>query len=211
MEGRARLILVTDGDNIARRAMEVAASQLHLRCISASAGNPTPLTGPQLLTLIQEVPHDPVLIMVDDKGDPGRGRGEQVLEFLCRSEAVEVLGVIAVASHTKLARGTHVDLSITRHGRLISTPVDKEGDPKRQAEYLVGDTVDVLRTIEVPIIVGLGDPGKMHGSDDLLRGCHVTIRAIQTVLHHHGLGPAPIGDLPPLPPPHPHPENPSVN
>jgi stage V sporulation protein AE len=116
---------------------------------------------------------------------------------------VEVLGVVAVASHTKLARGTHVDISVTRQGRLISTPVDKEGDPQRREEFLCGDTVDVLRTLEVPIIVGLGDPGKMHGSDDVLRGCHVTIRAIQTVLHHHGLADAPVGDVPPLPPPHP--------
>lgn len=211
MEGRTRLILITDGDNIARRAMEVAAQALHLRCISASAGNPTTLTGPELLALIAQVPHDPVLVMVDDKGDPGRGRGEQVLDFLCRSEAVEVLGVVAVASHTKLARGTPVDLSITRHGRLVSGPVDKEGDPHRREEFLYGDTVDVLRTIQVPIIVGLGDPGKMHGSDDVLRGCHVTVRAIQTVLHHHGLAVAPVGDVPPLPPPHPRAEGPSLD
>lgn len=203
MEGRTRLILITDGDNIARRAMEVAAQALGLRCISASAGNPTSMTGPELLQLIAQVPYDPVLVMVDDKGDPGRGRGEQVLDYLCHSDAVEVLGVVAVASHTKLSRGTHVDLSITRHGRLFSGPVDKEGDPRRKEEFLLGDTVDVLRTIQVPIIVGLGDPGKMHGSDDVLRGCHVTVRAIQTVLHHHGLAPAPVGGVPPLPPPHP--------
>jgi stage V sporulation protein AE len=116
---------------------------------------------------------------------------------------VEVLGVVAVASHTKLARGTPVDLSVTRQGRLYTGPVNKEGDPQKRDQSLLGDTVDVLRTVEVPIIVGLGDPGKMHGSDDVLRGCHVTIRAIQTILHHHGLAPAPLEGVPPLPPPHP--------
>jgi stage V sporulation protein AE len=209
MEGRTRLILVTDGDNIARRALETAAAELGLRCISASAGNPTPLTGPELLELIAQVPFDPVLVMCDDKGDPGRGRGELAIAFLCSAPSVEVLGVVAVASHTKLARGTPVDVSVTRLGRLIHGPVDKEGDPRHREEFLQGDTVDVLRTLDVPIIVGLGDPGKMHGADDHLRGCHVTIRAIQTILHHHGLGPPPVDGVPPLPPPHPRAETPS--
>ena len=63
----------------ARRVAENVAQRLGLRCISASAGNPTPLSGPELVALIKQAVHDPVLVMVDDKGDPGTGPGEEAL------------------------------------------------------------------------------------------------------------------------------------
>jgi stage V sporulation protein AE len=189
MEGRVRVILVTDGDNIARRATEVTAHELGLRCISASAGNPTPLTGPELIALIKQVPYDPVLVMADDKGDPGRGAGERALAYLCTSPEIEVLGAVAVASHTKLARGTPVNLSITRQGREFDGVVNKDGDPLQHREFLTGDTVDVLRTLSLPVIVGMGDPGKMQGADDVNRGCRVTIRAVEKILAYHGIQP----------------------
>lgn len=181
-----QVILVTDGDKVARRALEHAAQQLGLRCISASAGNPTPLTGPELVALIQQAAHDPVLVMVDDKGNPGQGQGETVLKYLCTAPEVQVLGAVAVASHTRRARGTRVDVSVTRDGTLVEFPVDKDGFPLPHKRHLVGDTVDVLRNLQLPVVVGMGDPGKMDGADGLETGCAITIKAIQEVLARSG-------------------------
>jgi stage V sporulation protein AE len=192
-----RVILITDGDKVARRAMEYAAKRLGLRCISASAGNPTPLSGPELVDLVQQAAYDPVLVMVDDKGNPNRGPGENALAYICRSPDVQVLGAIAVASNTPRSRGTQVDVSITRDGRVIDRPVDKDGYPEA-GSTLKGDTVDVLRDLNVPVIVGIGDPGKMEGADCLERGCAVTTKAIMEVLART------LGPIPPItsePPP----------
>lgn len=178
-----RVILITDGDKVARRAAEEAAHKLGMRCISASAGNPTPLTGPELVALIKQAVHDPVLVMVDDKGNPGRGPGEEALAHICRHPDIQVLGAVAVASNTKRARGVKVDLSVTRNGKVVQVSVDKDGYPRRDA-VLRGDTVDVLRELNLPIVVGVGDPGKMEGADCHEDGCEVTTRAIREVLSH---------------------------
>jgi stage V sporulation protein AE len=177
-----RVILITDGDKVARRAMEYAANRLHLRCISASAGNPTPLSGPELVELIKQAAYDPVLVMVDDKGNPGQGPGEQALAYICESPDVQVLGAIAVASNTRRAHGAPVDCSVTRDGRVVDVPVDKNGLPDLYRPTLRGDTVDVLSDLNIPVVVGIGDPGKMEGADCLENGCEVTTRAIMEVL-----------------------------
>ena len=182
MNPPVRVILITDGDKVARRAMEFSARRLGLRCISASAGNPTPLTGPELVGLIVQAAFDPVLVMVDDKGNPGLGPGEAALEYICKSPDVQVLGAIAVASNTKRARGAPVDCSITRSGKVVESPVDKNGLPDGHRPVLQGDTVDVLRELNVPVVVGIGDPGKMEGADCLEHGCEVTTKAIMEVL-----------------------------
>ncbi|MFZ5823686.1 MAG: stage V sporulation protein AE [Bacillota bacterium] len=182
LQAPVRVILITDGDKVARRATEEAACRLGLRCISASAGNPTPLTGPELVELVKQAVHDPVLVMVDDKGNPGRGVGEEALVYICRHPEIRVLGAIAVASNTKRARGVPVDISVTRDCRVVSVPVDKDGYPRAGQPVLRGDTVDVLRDLDLPIIVGVGDPGKMEGADCREDGCEVTTRAILEVL-----------------------------
>ncbi len=182
MHSPVRVILITDGDKVARRTMEYAAQRLGLRCISASAGNPTPLSGPELAELIKQAAYDPVLVMVDDKGDAGKGEGESALAYICQNQEVQVLGVIAVASNTRKARGVPVDVSITRDGRVVENPVDKDGYPDPNRPVLQGDTVDVLREVSVPVVVGIGDPGKMQGADCLDAGCEVTIKAIMEVL-----------------------------
>ncbi|MFZ5817432.1 MAG: stage V sporulation protein AE [Bacillota bacterium] len=182
LQAPVRVILITDGDKVARRATEEAAHRLGLRCISASAGNPSPLTGPELVGLIKQAVFDPVLVMVDDKGHPGRGAGEEVISYLCRHPEVRVLGAVAVASNTKRAHGVAVDLSITRDCRVVSVPVDKDGYPRAWDSVLRGDTVDVLRELKLPVVVGIGDPGKMEGADCREDGCEVTTRAILEVL-----------------------------
>jgi stage V sporulation protein AE len=199
-----RVILITDGDKVARRALEHSAKRLGLRCISASAGNPTPLTGPELVALILQAAYDPVLVMVDDKGNPGRGPGESALAYICRFPDVQVLGAIAVASNTRRARGVAVDCSITRDGRVIEFPVDKDGYPEVDRGALQGDTVDVLRELNVPVIVGIGDPGKMQGADCLQNGCEVTTKAIMEVLSRTvGQPPVMMGRSPAISPPQP--------
>ena len=182
MADPVRVILITDGDKVARRATEYAASQLGLRCISASAGNPTPMSGPELVALIRQAAYDPVLVMVDDKGNPGQGPGERALAYIASSPEVIVLGAIAVASNTKRARGTRVDLSVTRDGRIVEFPVDKDGFADLHHQVLQGDTVDILRKLNIPVIIGIGDPGKMLGADCLAKGCEVTTRAIMEIL-----------------------------
>lgn len=183
LQARVRVILITDGDKVARRAAEEAAHKLGLRCISASAGNPTPMKGPELVELIKQAVHDPVLVMVDDKGNPGRGPGEEALSYICKHPDIEVLGAVAVASNTKRAKGVKVDLSVTRNCKVVQSAVDKDGRPRREP-LLRGDTVDVLRDLDLPIIVGVGDPGKMEGYDCREDGCEVTTRAIREVLSH---------------------------
>jgi stage V sporulation protein AE len=184
LQAPVRVILITDGDKVARRAAEEAAHRLGLRCISASAGNPTPLTGPELVELIKQALHDPVLVMVDDKGNPGRGPGEEALACICRHPEIRVLGAVAVASNTRWAKGVEVDLSVTRDCRVIHGAVDKDGYPEGRHQVLRGDTVDALREFDLPVVVGVGDPGKMEGADCREDGCEVTTRAILAVLSH---------------------------
>lgn len=179
-----RVILVTDGDQQARRAVEVAAQQLGLRCLSASAGAPSHRTGTELLALLQQVAHDPVLVLLDDGGAPGSGAGEEVARALLAAPAVQVVGAIAVASDT-FAPGIRVDCSIDRHGRVVPGPVDKHGD-RTPGELLHGDTASFLRDWPLPVVVGLGDVGKMNGADCPDQASHITTRAIVEILSRQG-------------------------
>ena len=60
---KRKVILVTDGDQHVQRALEWLAKQLGGRCISQSQGNPSRLTGKQLVDLILQTPYDPVFVM----------------------------------------------------------------------------------------------------------------------------------------------------
>ena len=176
-----RIILVTDGDGIAKKAVETAALRIGGRCISRSAGNPTPMSGRHILELIRQTPYDPVVVMVDDKGNTGTGNGEMVMKELAESKEVEMLGVIAVASNTEGVKGTSVDFSITRHGNIINETVDKYGK-KSGGNKINGDTVDILDSIDVPVIVGVGDPGKMNGRDCIDKGAPILTKAMKEIM-----------------------------
>ncbi|KHF27449.1 hypothetical protein LR68_03729 [Anoxybacillus sp. BCO1] len=91
---------MTDGDEHVRRALEWLAKQFGARCISQSQGNPSWLTGKQLVELILQTPYDPVFVMFDDSGIIGEGAGEQALRYVATHEQIDVLGAIAVASDT---------------------------------------------------------------------------------------------------------------
>lgn len=184
---KRKVILITDGDRVAKRAVEIASREIGARCISCSAGNPTRLSGDQLVTQIKTTPHDPVVIMLDDKGFLGTGKGERALEYLARHPEIEVLGVVAVASNTEFTQGVDVDCSVTRSGSITSMAVNKSGDIKQElTTSLYGDTVEVLEGLDIPIIVGIGDIGKMDGADDPAAGAPLTTRALREILSRSG-------------------------
>lgn len=188
MPEKVRVILVTDGDRVAQHVVEEIAKDLGLRCISASAGNPTPISGQEIVTLLKTVHHDPVLVMVDDRGCREKGQGEQALEYIASHPEVEVLGVVAVASNTPNIEGIVVDASITADGKMTNKSVDKYGEVKKSANAIItGDTVDVLNDLEIPVIIGVGDVGKMDKADDIRRGAPVTHKAIEEILKRSGI------------------------
>jgi stage V sporulation protein AE len=181
------VILVTDGDMVAKKAVETASRNIGARCISSSAGNPTKLTGEQLVTQIKKTPHDPVVVMLDDKGCLGQGKGERALEYLARHPDINVMGVLAVASNTEFAGGVQVDCSVTSAGRISPGAVDKAGREKAlPSQSLTGDTVENLDDLHFSVVVGIGDIGKMDGSDDPDRGAPLTTRALKEILSRSG-------------------------
>ena len=185
---KKRVIIVTDGDRTAQGAVERAAANVGGLAVSASGGNPTPLSAEEIMELVLQAPQEPVLVMVDDSGKRSKGPGERVLEQLAKDERVEVLGVVAVASNTDKVEGVSVDVSVTREGQRVYGPVDKDGIPEPAGRYEVeGDTVDILNCLDVPVIVGVGDLGKMDDADRQEEGARITTAAVQEVLRHHGL------------------------
>jgi stage V sporulation protein AE len=186
MDERRRVIIITDGDEYARKAVEHVAKEIGGRCISMSHGNPTPLSGIQIVDLIKQAQNDPVLVMFDDCGYMGEGAGEKALQYVATHPDIKVLGVLAVASKTKQAEWTKVDLSIDRHGKLTPFGVDKYGEPELEMKKLNGDTVYCLDKLEVPIIIGIGDVGKMDKNDHFEKGAPITKKAVEIILERSG-------------------------
>jgi len=184
MEKR-KVILVTDGDSVAMEAVQVAARNIGGRCISASAGNPTLLTGEELVELIKQADHDPVVVMVDDRGKKGIGPGEMAMKIIAEDENIDVLGVVAVSSNGKDCNGLKVDCSITKDGTVVDGAVDKYGN-KLKKDKICGDTLSVLRGMKVPVIVGMGDPGKMDFNDEIMKGAPITTKALKEILKRSG-------------------------
>ncbi|MGI5840018.1 MAG: stage V sporulation protein AE [bacterium] len=182
---KIRVILLTDGDRVAGRAAQRVAKELGLRCISASVGNPTPRTGEELVRLVRQVPYEPVLVMFDDRGNRGRGKGEKALECLARHPGIAVLGAVAVASNTEGVGGVKPAYSVTRDGTLTGEAVDKFGKlSPGNGGVIRGDTVDILNRLDIPIIIGIGDLGKMDDADQVERGAPITRKAIEAILAH---------------------------
>jgi len=180
-----RVIVVTDGDSIARRALTIAARRTHCRIISRSAGNPTPLSGVEMVRLIKQTPYDPVIVMLDDNGDGNEAKGEEALQVLLAHPDVVIIGALVVASNTHHVTGVPVDFSIDRQGHRVETAVDKDGIAT-DSFLVFGDTVDALRDVGTPIIIGIGDIGKMGGRDAPERGAPVTTKALRTLIQQGG-------------------------
>jgi stage V sporulation protein AE len=186
MGNRRRVILITDGDDYARRAVELVSKEIGGRCISMSHGNPTTLTGPEIVHLIKKASYDPVLVMFDDSGLVGEGAGEKALKYVAKHQDIEVLGVIAVAAKTRQAEWTRVDVCIDQDGELTPYGVDKHGIPELEMGRLNGDTVYCLDELNVPIIVGVGDIGKMSKHDHFEQGSPITKKAVELILERSG-------------------------
>ncbi|WML47647.1 stage V sporulation protein AE [Neobacillus sp. PS3-34] len=186
MSKRRRVILITDGDDYARRAIEHVAAEIGGRCISHSHGNPTVLSAPQLIKLINKAEQDPVLVMFDDSGQLGEGSGEMALKYVAQHKDIEVLGIIAVASKTRQEEWTKVDVCIDRDGNLTPYGVDKFGVPELELGRINGDTVYCLDELDVPIVVGIGDIGKMARRDHFDRGSPITKKAVELILERSG-------------------------
>ena len=184
MEKR-KVILVTDGDKVARKVVEVAAANVGGRCISASAGNPTPIDGKEIIALIKKAEHDPVIVMVDDKGMKGMGKGEKAMEIIIGDDSLDVLGVVAVSSNGHDCDWLKVSCSITKHGNIIEGSVDKYGNNKGNAG-ICGDTLNVLKQMEHLVIVGIGDPGRMDYYDQISEGAPITTKALQEIMRRSG-------------------------
>lgn len=190
MTDKVRIIIVTDGDRCAQHAVENIAAELGLRCISASGGNPTPISGREIVKLIKTVPHDPVMVMFDDRGRRDKGKGETALEYVASHPDIEVLGAVAVASNTTGIRGVAADACVSGDGQVVTNAVDKYGQEKASGSdqaVVNGDTVDVLNDVDIPVIIGVGDIGKMDKADDIRRGAPVTRKAIEEILKRSGV------------------------
>ena len=185
MEKR-KVILVTDGDMVAKRAVEIAAGNIGGRCISASSGNPTVLTGHEILEKVKEALHDPIVIMVDDRGAKGEGPGETAMQTILDNADVDVLGVVAVSSNGKDCNGLDVTCSITNDGNIVEGAVDKSGNDIYTKD-VCGDTLSILKNRKNLLIVGMGDPGKMDYKDEVSKGAPITTMALQEVLKRKGL------------------------
>ncbi len=187
MKERRKVILITDGDEFAKRTIELIAHDIGGSCISASQGNPTILSGEEMVQLIKKAQSDPVYIMFDDSGYIGEGPGEKAMTFVAKHPDIEVIGAIAVASRTHHEEWTKVDVSIDRFGELTEYGVDKSGIADMDEGRIVGDTVYCLEMLNIPFIVGIGDIGKMARIDSIEAGSPITKQAVELILERSGM------------------------
>lgn len=176
-----KIVVITDGDRVAAKVVKQVAENVGGRVISLSGGNPTQASAKEIAAAIKKTPHDPVLVMIDDCGAEGTGKGERVLLELANDAEIEILGVVAVASNTSAVEGIPIDVSVSREGQVIEASVNKEGYPRR-GQRIEGDTVDILNQLDVPVIVGVGDLGKMDNADLVANGARITTIAVNEVL-----------------------------
>ena len=178
---KKKVIIVTDGDKVAQKAIEIGAHNINARVISRSSGNPTPLSGQEIIKLIAATPCDPVVVMLDDCGDIGKGAGEIAMKELAENPDIMIIGIVAVASNSDGNEEVKVDFSIDANGNLIEASVDKEGNAKPD-NLLKGDTVGIIDSLGAPIVVGIGDPGKMNFHDMIENGAPITTKAFKEIL-----------------------------
>jgi stage V sporulation protein AE len=176
-----KVVVLTDGDRIATKVVEKVAKNIGGRAISLSGGNPTEVTGSEIAEAVKSTPYDPVLVMVDDCGAQGTGRGEKALKELAKDPEIQILGAVAVASNTAHVEGISADVSVTREGEIIEASVDKDGN-RKGGSVIEGDTVDILNRLNISVVVGVGDLGKMQDADLVSDGARITTIAVQEVL-----------------------------
>lgn len=182
MNLKKQVILITDGDDSAKAAVKHVANELGLHFLAESSGNPTKISGTELVNLILKADEHIVLALFDDCGFPDEGPGEAILAHVVHSPQIEVLGAIAVASESYSHEWTRVDVSIDRNGNITEYGVDKGGIIDTEIGRIKGDTVSVLDQLSIPIIVGVGDIGKMGNRDSVEKGAPITKLAVELIL-----------------------------
>ncbi|WP_233254201.1 stage V sporulation protein AE [Salipaludibacillus keqinensis] len=187
MKGKKKVIFVTDGDETAAHAVKAASETLGCYFLTLSQGNPSPVDAKGLIKKIKEATLEPVVLLFDDAGCPGIGQGEQKMTEVAKSPEIFLIGVVAVAAHSYVNDWTKVHLCVDRQGKLTEYGVDKEGFEEVETGRIRGDTVDCLDINEIPIIIGIGDVGKMGGYDALEKGAPVTKKALTVILERSGL------------------------
>lgn len=180
---KKQVIVVTDGDRKASEAVRVASDNVGGYCVIASQkpNEPKP-TSDEVKQRIREAPCSLVIVLVDDQGKQGEGRGESILRDIASDDQFDLLGVVAVASDMHHGNGAVVNVSVNREGELVQTPVGKDGREQFASVEIHGDTVENLDELDIPIVVGLGDPGKMDFADDAKKGAPVTTKALEVVI-----------------------------
>ncbi|TMW73671.1 stage V sporulation protein AE [Alteribacter natronophilus] len=186
MSAKKKVIVITDGDASARAAAEKAAEKLNCFFIAESCGNPSPVTGDILIRHILRAEKEPVLVLFDDCGYAEEGPGEKALLTVCRHPDIEILGVLAVASQSFAHEWAKVHFSIERNGTLTEYGVDKDGIKDTEIGRIRGDTVYVLDELDLPLVIGIGDLGKMGGRDTAEKGAPVTSKALELILERSG-------------------------
>lgn len=184
---KKKVIIITDGDESAVKAVSVAADSLQCYFLSLSKGNPSFVTTDVLIKKVLEAPLEPVIVLFDDAGYPGVGPGEGRMREVTTSPLIQVLGIIAVAAHSDTNDWTKVDVCVDRFGNVTEYGVDKAGIKETEIKRIKGDTVDLLNVGDVPIIIGIGDVGKMGGFDEPDKGAPITRKAIQLIMERSGL------------------------
>ncbi len=182
MAKKKQIILITDGDHCAKEAIETAVRNVGARCISRTAGNPTPIHAEKIIDLIMQANGNPIIVMVDDEGNKNMGIGEKIIYKLSNHPNIDVLGIIAVASNMEDVEGVRPDFSIDSFGNIINGAVDKDGCPTNQ-RFLYGDTVDIIKECRPPLIIGIGDVGKMKGKDDKKIGAPIITKALKEIIN----------------------------
>lgn len=186
MNGKRKIIIITDGDEYAKKTVEHVAREIGGRCISLSYGNPSHIDGPEIVKHIKSAANDPVLVMFDDSGLVGEGDGEKAMKYVATHPDIHLLGIVAVASKTRQAEWTKVDVCIDREGELTEFGVDKYGVREMERGRINGDTVYSIDSLHAPIVVGIGDIGKMSNRDDIKKGSPVTKLAVKLILERSG-------------------------
>ncbi|KGX85972.1 stage V sporulation protein AE [Pontibacillus litoralis] len=179
---KKKVIIITDGDEYARKVIQHVSSEIGGTCLAELATNPTTATIHQFTAAINSAKEEPIYVLLDDAGIPGIGAGETILMHLAQNSSVDIIGAVAVASHTKYQEWTRFDFAINGDGELIPNGVDKEGIPEFEFGRISGDTVYCLDQLHIPTIVAIGDIGKMRGKDDVKHGSPITRKAIELIL-----------------------------
>ncbi|MCT2537441.1 stage V sporulation protein AE [Aquibacillus koreensis] len=187
MNNSKKVIVVTDGDEYARKTLDYLAKELGGTCLSYLSDNPTQASSEEIQKAIYRAKEEPVYVLLDDAGILGVGAGEKILLDLANDPDIEVIGAIAVAAHTKNTEWSRFTFAIDLNGELIPYGVDKQGVRLPELGRINGDTVYSLDQIDIPIVIAIGDIGKMQGKDDVKKGSPITRQALEIIMERGGL------------------------